>query len=97
MGYDGLGFRRTSSCRGGQLFSVLLLVGFVVAYFKWIAAAVASYIAYRWARTAWVRHCAAADAWEREQKAIAARADQQHAWALGGDPRGTYGRYPPAA
>lgn len=29
----------------GQLFSVLLLVGFVGAYFKWIAAAVAAYLA----------------------------------------------------
>ena len=42
-------------------------------------------------RGAWARHCAAADAWECEQKAIAKRADQQHAWALAGDPRGTYG------
>ena len=40
---------------------------------------------------AWVRHCAVADAWGREQRAIAARSDQQHAWALAGDPRGTYG------
>src|ERR1700758_4815115 len=29
--------------------------------------------------------------------AVAARADQQHAWALTGDDRGTYGDYPPAA
>jgi hypothetical protein len=26
-------------------------------------------------------------------RAIAARADQQHAWALAGDPRGTYGQW----
>jgi len=31
---------------------------------------------------------AATDAWEREQRAIAARADQQHTWALAGDLRG---------
>jgi hypothetical protein len=30
-------------------------------------------------------------AWEAEQRAIVARADQQHAWTLAGDPRGTYG------
>jgi hypothetical protein len=29
--------------------------------------------------------------------ALVARADQQHAWALAGDERGTYGRYTPAA
>jgi hypothetical protein len=75
----------------GQLFSLLLLVGFVGAYFKWIAAAIAVWVAYRWGRKAWVRHGAAADAWQREQKAIAARADQQHAWVMAGDPRGTYG------
>jgi hypothetical protein len=33
----------------------------------------------------------AADAWEREQKAIAKRAEQQHVWVMAGDPRGTYG------
>lgn len=27
---------------------------------------------------------------------LASRADQQHAWTLAGDPRGTYGQYPPA-
>lgn len=30
-----------------------------------------------------------------EHNAIAARADQQHAWVLAGDPRGMYGDYPP--
>jgi hypothetical protein len=80
--------------RGSQAiepFSALFLVGFVVAYFKWIAAAVVAYLAYRWGRAAWGRHCVAADAWQRERGAIAARADQQHAWVIAGDPRGTYG------
>jgi hypothetical protein len=74
-----------------QLFSLLLLVGFVGVYFKWIALAVLAWFAYRWATGAWARHCEAADAWELEQKAIAARADQQHAWVMAGDPRGTFG------
>ena len=64
----------------GQLVTLLLLVGYVVAYFKWIAAAVVAYLAYRWGRVAWIHRCAAADAWEREQRAIAKRADQQHQW-----------------
>jgi hypothetical protein len=58
----------------GQLFSLLLLVGFVGAYFKWIALAVLAYFGYRSGRAAWQRHCTAVDAWELEQKAIAARA-----------------------
>src|ERR1700730_11192075 len=36
----------------GQLFSLLLLVGFIGAYFKWIAAAVIAYFGYRWGRAA---------------------------------------------
>jgi hypothetical protein len=75
----------------GQLFSLLLLVGFVGAYFKWIALAVAAWFTYRWGRAAWARHCADADAWAVEQKAIAARADQQHAWVMAGEDRGVYG------
>jgi hypothetical protein len=64
----------------------------VVHYFKWVAVAVAGYFAFRWGRAAWARHCTAADAWAAEQKAIAKRADQQHAWVLAGDERCIYGR-----
>jgi hypothetical protein len=66
-------------------------VGFVGVYFKWIAAAVAVWLAYRYGRAAWVRHCTATDAWAAEQKAIAARADQQHSQVMSGDERGMYG------
>lgn len=31
----------------------------------------------------------------REQRALAARADEQHAQIMAGDDRGTYGEYPP--
>jgi hypothetical protein len=74
-----------------RLIGVVLVVGFVLHYFGWIAAAAAVVIAVKSAPELWARHQAAADAWQAEQRAIAARADQQHAWALAGDPRGTYG------
>jgi hypothetical protein len=74
-----------------RLIGVLFVVGFVLHYFWWIAAAAAAWFAYRSGRDAWARRRAAVDAWEAEQRAIAARADQQHAWTLAGDPRGTYG------
>ena len=32
----------------------------------------------------------------RRRAAMAARADQQHAWVLQGDERGVYGQYPAA-
>jgi hypothetical protein len=60
-----------------QLLSLLLLVGF-----WWIAAAAAVVMAVKWAPQLWERHRAAVEAWKAEQHAIAARADQQHAWTL---------------
>ena len=48
----------------GQLFS-LLLIGFVIAYFKWIAPLSLRTSPTAGPAPAWVRHCAAADAWER--------------------------------
>jgi hypothetical protein len=48
---------------------------------------------------AWVgvtHHATAAGRTRREQAALAARADEQHALILAGDDRGVYGDYPPA-
>ena len=33
---------------------------------------------------------------EAAHAAMAARADQQHAWVMAGDDRGVYGAFPPA-
>jgi threonine/homoserine/homoserine lactone efflux protein len=33
---------------------------------------------------------------EHRQAELVARAELQHRWYMAGDPRGTYGRYPPA-
>jgi hypothetical protein len=45
----------------------------------------------------WARHEAAVATEQRRLAAIAARADQQHAWIRACDDRGAYGQYPPAA
>jgi hypothetical protein len=79
----------------GQLFSVLLFAGFVIHYFRWITAGAAAVLALKWGRAAQAHHRELAEATAAERAAIAARADQQHRWALAGDPRGTYGGYPP--
>jgi hypothetical protein len=80
-----------------QFIGILLLVGFIGAYFWPIVAALAAvglvYFGRRW----WLAECQRMAALKAEHAAIAARADQQHAWVLRGDPRGTYGRYPPAS
>ncbi len=74
-----------------QLVGTLLLVGFVLKYWWLIALVVAAVAAWKHAPEVWARHQAAVAAERRRFAAIVARADQQHAWVLAGDPRGTYG------
>jgi hypothetical protein len=69
----------------GGLLRILLLLGFVVKF---------------WSLILLVLAVAAAGCWQlerqrREQRALIARADEQHAWVLAGDDRGVYGLYPP--
>jgi nitrate/nitrite transporter NarK len=86
-----------------QLVGVLLLIGFVGAYFWWIAA-IAAVVALAWMARAAFRSIEATEAEDaqraqaeaRRQAAVARRADRQHRWALAGDERGVYGAYPPA-
>jgi hypothetical protein len=79
-----------------QFIGVLLLIGFVGAYFWWIAAILAV-VALVWMAQRAFREIEAEEAAEaRRQAAVAKRADQQHAWVMAGDDRGKYGAYPPA-
>ena len=75
----------------GQLIGVLFVVGLIIRYFWWIALVVAAVILYKRAPGWWAAHRAAAAAEHARLAEIIARADQQHAWTLAGDPRGTYG------
>jgi lysylphosphatidylglycerol synthetase-like protein (DUF2156 family) len=75
----------------GQLIGVLLVVGFIGAYFWWIVAVLAV-VALAWMAQRAFREIEAGEAAEaRRQAALVARADQQHAWVLEGDDRGVYG------
>ena len=79
-----------------QFIGVLLLIGFVGAYFWWIAA-IAAVAALLWMARRAFREIEAGEVAEaRRLAAVANRADQQHRWALAGDDRGVYGAYPPA-
>ena len=79
-----------------QFIGVLLLIGFVGAYFSWIAA-IAAVAALLWMARRAFREIEAGEVAEaRRLAAVANRADQQHRWALAGDDRGVYGAYPPA-
>jgi hypothetical protein len=47
-------------------------------------------------RLLWLKGRSTAAARAHRRAELLARADIQHRWYLAGDPRGTYGRYPPA-
>ena len=74
-----------------QLVATLLLVGFFYAYFWWIVAALAAVGLLYFGRAQWRAGRRLAADREAENRRIAASADQQHAWVMQGDPRGTYG------
>jgi uncharacterized membrane protein len=83
----------------GQFVGILLLIGFVCAYFWWIVV-IAAVAALAWMAVRAFRSIEAIEAEDarraraeaRRRAAVARRADQQHRWALVGDDRGVYGR-----
>jgi hypothetical protein len=79
-----------------QWVGLLILFGFIVAYFWWIVAIIVPVALAWWGYRLWQHHQAAMDAAAAERVAMRGRADQQHAQVLDGDDRGTYGEYPPA-
>jgi ABC-type Fe3+-siderophore transport system permease subunit len=88
-----------SSERGGGLgaaFVPLIFVGAVAKFWVWIAVAFGAAVLF--GLLLWLAFYAARRVDEREnaRKAIAGRADQQHAWVLADDERGTFGDYRPA-
>ena len=77
-----------------QFVGVLLLVGFVGAYFWWIAAASLVVAGFYGLRCAYRQRAGLAA--ERSRIAgLIARADEQHRQVMRGDDRGMYGQYPP--
>lgn len=80
----------------GAAFVLLIFIGAIVKFWVWIAVALAA--AALFGLLLWLALYAArrVDARESARLAVAARADQQHAWVLAGDDRGVYGDYPPS-
>jgi hypothetical protein len=69
----------------------VLVVAWMMGWLGWLAGA-AAVVGVVWLAIRIHRASLAAEDTERRRRAaIAARADQQHQWVLGGDPRGTYG------
>lgn len=79
------------------LFRVMLLVA-LVAKFWWVILAALGAVGLFVGLLRLAFYAAGrVDARHEERAVLVARADQQHAWVLAGDDRGTYGDYPPAA
>ena len=74
-----------------QFIGTLLLVGLLIKYWWLVALVLVAVAVWRFGPGWWRQYQASSAAEERRLTAIAARADQQHAWVLAGDPRGTYG------
>lgn len=78
-----------------QLIGILFVAALWVKYFWVFVAAAAAIWATRWGRREWriaQAEAAAARVAECERvEGLRARADQQHAWRMSDDPRGTYG------
>lgn len=80
-----------------SLIAAALLVGAAVVLLWWLLVVAAVYGLYRGARALWSCHTRRVVQARHQRAELLARADLQHRWWLDGDPRGTYGRYTPAA
>lgn len=77
-------------------FGMLLVLAVIGLLWKWILGAAAVVVVWLLVRTAVREHYAVEDIVAEMKADLVARADEQHRWVLAGDPRGIYGRYPPA-
>jgi hypothetical protein len=77
--------------------SVILLAYVAAVVFSVIAVGLAAYGLFRLVRYVWCAYRVASSERRRRRAELVARAEIQHRWYLAGDPRGIYGRYPPAA
>jgi hypothetical protein len=77
--------------------SVVLLAYVAAVVFSVLAVGLAAYGLFRLMRYVWCAYRVGRSERLRRRAELVARAEIQHRWYLAGDPRGTYGRYPPAA
>jgi hypothetical protein len=79
----------------GAAFVLLIFIGAIVKFWAWIAAVLGALLVF--GLLLWLTFYVERRVDERyaRRAALIARADQQHAWVLAGDDRGTYGEYPP--
>lgn len=71
---------------------VLMALAFIIKFWWVFVAAGVLRLVVPWLLAMQAAAEAAIEAADAEELAMVHRADQQHAWALAGDPRGTYGK-----
>jgi hypothetical protein len=79
------------------LIAAVLVVAALVLSASMVLGAAAAYGLYRGGRAMLRWHRVQAELAAHRRAELLARAEIQHRWYLEGDPRGTYGRYTPAA
>jgi hypothetical protein len=85
--------RKNNKSGGGAAgaLGLLFIIALIIKYIWWIIGALAVMTTLYVGRELLRRHNAALAERRRLNAQIAARADQQHSWVLGGDARGIYG------
>lgn len=82
------------------LLLLLAVLCLIAEYWRWITAVlVLAWLVralVRWRRAIQRERRLADERRRARARDLVRRADEQHAWTLAGDPRGTYGHYPPA-
>lgn len=78
------------------MFTVLIVIGVIVTLKWWVAVILAAVILPAAIFVAKVCLEHQLDIRRKARAALSARAGQQLAWVIQGDPRGLYGNYPPA-
>jgi ABC-type Fe3+-siderophore transport system permease subunit len=81
----------------GAAFVLLIFVGAVAKFWVYIVAALGALVLFGLLLWLAFRAARRVDSEQQAQAALVARANEQHAWVLAGDDRGTFGQYPPAA
>jgi hypothetical protein len=79
------------------LLAVVIAAALVVKFWPVIVGVIGMIVDVHWGRRAVDRHAECVESAQRRLAEMAARADQQHAWATVGDERGVFGKFPPAA
>lgn len=80
----------------GQLIGLLVLAGFLMAYWPWLLAGYLAWLAYQGHLEVQAENAATQAAQAAESARLVDAADREHAWIMADDERGIFGDFPEA-